>query len=58
MRPGQVELEEAVEKGLIPKKYDFRDQGRASFEAVMHHAQRLGVVRYTDGFDPRRRGRD
>ncbi len=45
--PNQIELEEAADRGIIPARYDWRDQAVETLDRVLAQAAKLGVVRFT-----------
>lgn len=48
--PNNIELEEAADRGIIPKAVDWRDQAVETLDRMLARAAKLGVIRYvTDG---------
>jgi phospholipase C len=46
--PGQPELEEAADRGLIPPRWDFRYRKEKSLQVVLATAERQGILRFVD----------
>jgi len=44
--PNQIELEEAADMGIVPARFDWRDQAVITLDRLLAQAAKLGVIRF------------